>query len=147
MREASEAAERIAERQTTQRAALAEGAERMDRMRERMRKKSEALKKPRARHLDKGRTLAALREMSKDLDSLERDLDGMRKRDAEVSDLLDDRRDALLRACFELKRTADAGRLYRDVERARTFDEPVGGRTFESSLPDWVPGRRGAPRK
>lgn len=141
MQEAAEAAEEVEKLQAQQRSSLAEGAHRMDLARERMRKASRELKRPRDRHLCKGRALAGLREMSKDFQVLERGLERMRERDGRVSDLLDNRRDLLLRACFELKKTVDAGQMFRDVERARSVAEPLGGRRLDTALPDWVPGR------
>lgn len=141
MQEIDDVTTEVRAKQAQQRRSLERGAEKMDLARERIRKRSEALKKPRNRNLDKNRLQAALREMSKDLERLEKGFERMLKRDEDVSDMLDKRRDLLLRDCFRLKRLVDSRRIFEDVKRVRTLGEPVGGRRVDSTLPSWVPGR------
>ena len=138
MKKAEDLAGKVHEMQAHQRRSIAAGTEKMNKARERIRKRSNALRKPRDRNLDNKRMMAALREMSKDLDRLERDVASMRKRDEDVSDLLDNRRDLLLRDCFELKKLADEHRLFRDIDRVRSLAEPLGGQRLRSILPEWV---------
>ena len=141
MQEAGDVSGKVRVEQAQQRRSIARGAEKMNRARDRIRKRSDALRKSRDRNLDKNRLKAALREMSKELDTLEKGFEHMRRRDERVSELLDERRDLLLRDCFQLKRLVDARQMFDDANRVRTLDEPVGGRRLESTLPAWVPGR------
>lgn len=139
MEKAGDVAEQIRSIQSKQQRSLEVGSEKLVRERKRIRKRSESLKKPRNRQLDKERMLASLREMSKDMDSLEKGFARMQERDTLISELLEERRDLLLRDCFELKKIIDARRLFEDVERVRSLDEPIGGRQLGSILPNWVP--------
>lgn len=124
-----------------QRRHVGQGSEELARAREHQRKNADAMKKPRDRHLNKARLVSALKEMSKDLARLEGRLKRMEDRDHEISELLDKRRDLLLRDCFELSRVVKSRDMFVDLNRTRSLAEPIGGHTLASVLPSWIPSK------
>lgn len=140
MDQASDIAGQVKSTQRRQRAGIARGSEKLRLARERARRAQLALMKPRDRHLNTGRLRAAVLEISKDIASCEKELDAMKRRDEEVRDALSARNDHLLSDCLALSRIVDSKRLFEDADRARSLADPVGGESWQTLLPDWVPG-------
>lgn len=140
MDEATDLAKKIGGKQQKQRGAIARGAEKLERAREKARHAREAAKRPRDRHADKGRLAAAIREISKDLTACEKIVAAMRKRCDEMEDMRLARNDLLLRDCLRMSAVIDRGRLFEEVNRVRSLSEPIGGDSWHTALPKWVPG-------
>jgi len=118
---------------------VASGVEKMAQIRERHHKILQASKKPRDKHVTANRIGSALRSISKDLSEVEKDYAKLAKQLVTLTELLDGRRDLLLRDCLELHRLLESSNAYGNMQRIRGFDEPVGGQSLMDSFTTWIP--------